>query len=243
MISGDLFLVTNLNRTVPIKIKFDVLSDDKSSVAISSIETAEDLQEDEGVDEFAIPSKLVVNDAGGTTVYAVKRIACDVFSQAWVKRNVDRTIGSEEHPIGKLIIEEGITTIEAGAFYSIYANTVVWPSSSPIVRRETFHGASIKAFQNLDNVKEVQSGAFCENTVLTSFDWPKSCNKIPESCFVGDSNLTKVNILNDTIQIENYAFEETAMTELDLSNTLKYDINETNLESYSSIQIKKPYYI
>jgi hypothetical protein len=230
---------TNIGRYLTAIFQFEPWEDD--TLSIGTIELSDDLSKGEYLEELVIPSKFVSRDKKENgKIYQIRNICYDVLNLAWERDDINRIIGSQKHPIGRLVISEGITSIEPSAFEGAYADTVVWPKSCPIVEASVFRNASVKHFEGMEEVTAIDEDAFSGNQVIEEFNWPKGCRVIPYNCFSKDKNLSKINISAQIDEIEEYAFLDTAISEIDLSDSFVCDIAES--EKKRGIRYNLSYY-
>jgi hypothetical protein len=271
----SLDVLTTLNRKISIEFAYTVKSS-RSKGHIVKVRPLERLQKDEGIKEVIIPSVLRCDTDGEE--YSISSIELNIFGLSddsdpddVQTEEEESLIASRSHPIGRLIISEGISFIKPGAFFEIWADTVVWPHSCEVIARSVFSEANVSHFEGMEDVTVINKFAFSGNQALKTFNWPKNCTLIPQSCFNGCKNLKSVtgienveivetsafasckslevfdwpvgcseipdycfdvceslrtlNIKGDISSIGEDAIAETKITELDLSNSLRCELN------------------
>jgi hypothetical protein len=224
--------VTTEERTIPLKCKLDSMDNDESYFFIGIL-PATQMKINESIKELTIPSTA---EYEGET-YRIKGIGSDVF---WLQSFAAVSIGTCFNPIKKLVIDDNISIINSSAFKGVYIDTVVWPASAETVDDYTFVDAKIQNFEGMENVTKIGIGAFKGNSALSSFNWPKGCDVIPEKCFSQDKNLSEINISAPIVQIERYAFWGTALSEIDLSDSFTCYIFDSAQEG--GIKFKMSFY-
>ena len=151
-----------------------------------------------------------------------------------------------QETITKVVIPEGVTTINSGAFvYSYRLEKVVLPSTLKIIGEcafwnctnltdinfltsitnigsYAFHGChSLSSKINIsDEITKIEDGTFegCSN--LTSINIPDSVTSIGESAFRECANLIDINIPNSVISMGDYVFNQcTNLTTINIEAT------------------------
>ena len=133
-------------------------------------------------------------------------------------------------------IPNTVSTVGKYAFSHSAIKKCKWSSLSKTIPEECFSNSSLQQIINIEHITNIKSQAF-SGTKFTEFTWPENCHTIPEGCFA-QSSLKVINVEPSTrvLNIKNFAFKGTEITELDLS-ALAGCKNED-----SSINVKFPYY-
>lgn len=111
--------------------------------------------------------------------------------------------------ITNLIIPEGITSIELGAFMNcIGLVSVTFPSSVTEINNYAFYGCSgLTQLVIPSSVKNIRGAVFCNCTSLTNVTLPEGVTQIGGSAFYGCTNLTSINIPESVNQVGVSAFK------------------------------------
>ena len=152
-----------------------------------------------------------------------------------------------EDTITKVVIPEGVTTIEAYAFAKLTAlEEVVLPSTLTRIAIGAFYGCEKLKTINLENVKFINERVFSgcaleeidlssvvaignytfENCKLNYVELPKSSQSLGIGAFYANKNLTSVDFKASKIKIGSYAFAE-------CSQLIDMDINAAVIASYA----------
>jgi hypothetical protein len=136
---------------------------------------------------------------------------------------------------------ENVTEIKENAFLSNNVlKSFAWPEKCTDIPDDCFKGCtSLKSITGIQDVTSVGMSAlsFCG---FEEFEWPEGCQIIPSNCFFGDTKLRQITINGAVSEIENAAFRETALTELDLTNSFVCDVDENAIDA--KVAVKMPYY-
>ncbi len=114
----------------------------------------------------------------------------------------------EQKQIQHVIIPQGVTSIEDGAFaYSFNLISITIPNSVTRIADAVFKGCvSLTSIHIPNEVTSIGKQAFYFCTGLTSINIPDGVKRIRERAFCGCSNLTSINIPNGVKSIEADAF-------------------------------------
>ena len=117
-----------------------------------------------------------------------------------------------------VIIEEGVTSIGAYAFYQNgVVSTISLPDSLAAIGEYAFYSCTgLKEVDLPENLVEVGKSAFYNCIALTSAELPDSWTTIPDKMFGGCKNLTTITLPENLYQIGEYAFWATGLTSVDL---------------------------
>lgn len=103
----------------------------------------------------------------------------------------------------KIIISDEITKITDGAFQRADVFRVVWSKGCKVIPEYCFRESALKRIENIDDVEEIQKGAFSD-CLEGEFKWPSKCKKI-SACFY-ESNLTSISNIDDIEEVTELAF-------------------------------------
>jgi hypothetical protein len=150
-------------------------------------------------------------------------------------------IGIEQIPIDTLVISKGIEKVNTSAFEAMCANTVVWPSSCPVIPTNCFYGSTIRHFKGMENVQDIQNKAFYKVSELEEFSWPEGCEVIPYECFGRSRDLKRIIIPPmPHFEIRAFAFKGTSLKEADLSQCITCNIDQNAFGD--KVKIIEPFY-
>lgn len=129
--------------------------------------------------------------------------------------------------IHKVIIPEGITTIENGAFCGceslmtvLLPTTLKWLGSEPRMKPKTyngvFEGTAIRSIDLPAGLTYLAKSTFmqCEN--LTHVDLPNGIKVVPECCFYYCSALKTIVLSDNVSSIQYSAFANTGIEQIDI---------------------------
>ncbi|MDR2971199.1 MAG: leucine-rich repeat domain-containing protein [Bacteroidales bacterium] len=122
--------------------------------------------------------------------------------------STDAPWDSYRKTIIKVIIEEGVTNIGAGAFFACYNLTsVTIPDSVTKIGGTAFSGcSSLTSLTIPDGVIVIDFAAFCFCTGLRFITIPDNVRRIEDSAFTHCTRLTTVTISNSVTNTEKWAF-------------------------------------
>ena len=111
--------------------------------------------------------------------------------------------------ITKVVVEDGVTTVGAFAFY--YKNTITaieLPTSVTSIGQAAFYMTAITDTKFLpETVTSVGGMAFFGCTALKEAVWPASCKTVPMGAFYGCSNLERITLPNGVEELASSAFQ------------------------------------
>lgn len=153
--------------------------------------------------------------------------------------------------IEKIVIPQGVTSIEEYAFYRCenlkeinipdsitsiegYAfsrceslKDILIPDSVKTIGSHAFHDcASLESIKLPKGLKEISIGTFASCKSLVEFEIPEKVKKIGNSAFNGCSSLKKINIPKGIKRLENWVFVRCGFEELDIpANVTIFEIS------------------
>ncbi|MCR5324622.1 MAG: leucine-rich repeat protein [Lachnospiraceae bacterium] len=133
-----------------------------------------------------IPAEL-----DGIKISAIGQWAC------WNDEN-----GQRDH-LKTVILPEGITHLDNGAFYHCMFDSIVLPDSLEEIGDQAFAGCvNLKSIVIPEGVTKIGRRAFAECKLLTKVNIPKSCKAIGDYAFNGCEDLEEVNYAGKESDIE-----------------------------------------
>lgn len=150
-------------------------------------------------DELVIPSTH-----RGETVKSIKKI--------------------ESNHIVSIVIEEGVETIENGAFAGMgILESITIPSSVTRIGSNAFSNCpNLKEVVLPDGIKSIENGTFNNCASLLSIDIPTSVEYIGDSAFANCTGLTEITIGSNVKSLGNFVFsgcKNLSVINCDLKNT------------------------
>lgn len=106
---------------------------------------------------------------------------------------------------GKITLPNSILRIAGQAFYGANIDEIVWPKNCLTIPKSCFKASNLTKIHNIDNVTEIQEGAFSSCVFMQEFKWPAKCEKIPRNCFA-TCGLKTINGIDSVTEIESHAF-------------------------------------
>jgi hypothetical protein len=138
---------------------------------------------------------------------------------------------------------EDVTEIKQNAFRNNFVlKSFDFPKGCTKVPANCFEGCERMSYiTGLENVTEIGEEAFTDCRALEEFDWPAGCSEIPDMCFFRNINLSELKISSPVTRIGRSALNETALKEINLSESLICDVDDTIKDS--NIFLKLPFYM
>lgn len=99
--------------------------------------------------------------------------------------------------------------------------SVVFPDTLISIGQYAFSKSALKTLDIPDSVQDIKRSAFANCTNLTFVKLPNSMTTVPAECFLNCSALNQIQYSEQLTTIGNYAFQNTAITELILPETVK----------------------
>ena len=129
----------------------------------------------------------------------------------------------KDEVIFSIIIPDGVTTIESGAFMDCTnLKSITLPDSVTTIGDDAFKGCTRLSELTLScNVTTIGSGAFEGCTALKKITIPDGVEVIGERAFYGCTSVARIEFGNTVTRIENSAFEGcTSVTKIEFGNTV-----------------------
>ncbi len=129
----------------------------------------------------------------------------------------------KDEVIFSIIIPDGVTTIESGAFMDCTnLKSITLPDSVTSIGDDAFKGCTRLSELTLScNVTTIGSGAFEGCTALKKITIPDGIEAIGDRAFYGCTSVTKIEFGNTVISIGSSAFEGcTSVTKIEFGNTV-----------------------
>ncbi|MBE7080299.1 MAG: leucine-rich repeat domain-containing protein [Clostridiales bacterium] len=145
--------------------------------------------------------------------------------------------------VTKIILNEGVETIKAGAFKGCSLEEMVLPSTLKTIGNKAFAKSQVKQLDlSVTSVSKIGKGAFKDCVKLTTLTLPEGLETIPARMAQGCKALTDVSIPNSVKEIGKFAFENCSKLQaLNLSNNVQtigkgmasycYNLSEVTLSS------------
>lgn len=99
--------------------------------------------------------------------------------------------------------------------------SVVFPNTLISIGQYAFNKSALKTLELPDSVQDIKRSAFANCANLTSVKLSNSMKTVPAECFLNCSALNQIQYSEQLTAIGNYAFQNTAVTELVLPETVK----------------------
>jgi hypothetical protein len=141
----------------------------------------------------------------------IRGIDADVFGHSYNPEYGDSFCIGPDHPIGTLIIPEGIQFVRECAFSHLVADKVIWPSTCGFIPTCCFSDSTISEIVGMEKVYSIQERAFSKVKGLKEFNWPKDAKSIPAQCFDSCCSLENINGIEDVETIGRAAFSGTSL--------------------------------
>ncbi len=120
-----------------------------------------------------------------------------------------------------VIIEDGVTSIGAYAFFQHGISTISLPDSITSIGEYAFYNCAwLEAIDLPENLVEVGEMAFQRCSALTTVEFPSKWNTIPEAIFKDCGNLTSVKLPDNLYEIGSHAFMWTGLTSIEFPDSL-----------------------
>lgn len=120
-----------------------------------------------------------------------------------------------------VIIEDGVTSIGAYAFFQHGISTISLPDSITSIGEYAFYNCAwLEAIDLPENLVEVGEMAFQCCSALTTVEFPSKWNTIPEAIFKDCGNLTSVKLPDNLYEIGSHAFMWTGLTSIEFPDSL-----------------------
>ena len=129
----------------------------------------------------------------------------------------------KDEVISSIIIPDGVTTIESGAFMDCTnLRSITLPDSVTTIGDDVFKGCTrLREFTLPCNVTTIGSGAFECCTALTKITIPDGIEVIGNRAFYGCTSVTKIEFGSTVTSIGSSAFENcSAISKLDISDSV-----------------------
>lgn len=110
--------------------------------------------------------------------------------------------------IKSVVVPEGVTRIESGAFENMGLSGVKLPKSLVYIGKNAFAANQFKSIRIPDRVKVIGNGAFSQCFNLVNVKLPKNLVKIGTQAFCGDYEIKSICIPAKTVSIGEEAFYE-----------------------------------
>lgn len=144
--------------------------------------------------------------------------------------------------IGKITLNEGLTSMRDGAFRHLYAEEVTLPETLTEIPDYAFQDNNLTSVTLPDQIKKIGNYAFYNNKVLKDVKFPANLEDIrsyafaynqieqidlPESLkMIGpyafySNRLTTLDVPESVTEIDSYAFSNNRLKEIDLKDTLE----------------------
>lgn len=107
------------------------------------------------------------------------------------------------------------------SFASTQIESIELPNTLISIGSHAFSGCNLKQIIIPDSVLEIKTGAFENCKSLESVKISNNMKTVPSGCFRFCSSLNQIQFPDQLNKIENYAFQETAISELILPDTVK----------------------
>ena len=225
---------TESNVTIPDKI------DNKVVKSIG----AESFANNETVVGVTIPAQVTDMQYGAfASCTNLKKVT---FAQGIQLKKIEETVFEECRKLEQINIPESVMQIEKNAFYyCISLNNITFGKKLSVIGKSAFEGcSSLKQIEMSDSVKSIGEKAFghCvslehvtignelsyiaknafEHCGLTEITWGDRIEKIGETAFSGNKNLTTVSIPDTVTEIEYGAFGGcTNLSEIDIPDSVE----------------------
>ncbi|MBO4415193.1 MAG: leucine-rich repeat protein [Lachnospiraceae bacterium] len=122
----------------------------------------------------------------------------------WACCNNDE--GRRDH-VTKIIIPDGVTRIDKGAFYKCRITSITIPAGVQVISDQAFSNCScLKEVKIPSGVKVISDQAFSNCSCLEEIRIPEGVEEIGQSCFYKCRLLTRADIPKSMKKIGNYAF-------------------------------------
>lgn len=119
---------------------------------------------------------------------------------------------------GKLMINDGVTSIKAAAFSYNNLTNVEIPYGVTIIEGYAFSHNNLTSVDIPNSVTSIGECAFSNNN-LTNIEISNSVTNIGEEAF-SHNNLTNIEIPDSVIEIKNYAFSNNSLVSIKLPNSI-----------------------
>ena len=170
-------------------------------------------KKDKGNDEevVTIPASDYELSADGLTLVKWKNENTAVLNMQAdaVLRNVKTirySVFSEHKSLGSIILPEGLTGIEAAAFYGTKLRSIVIPKGVQVIGANAFAKSSLTSVQFSEGLITIDDGAFSE-CKIPIINFPESLQAIGRRTFESNKVIASVTIPKNVLNVASAAFD------------------------------------
>lgn len=122
----------------------------------------------------------------------------------------------------KVILPETLQYIDGMAFQNCSIEEIELPHSLDSIGNAAFYGSKLTHIEIPEGVRSLSEQAFANCTYLKNVTVPSTVKVLSNSLFQDCRNLSVVTLSEGLERIEDYAFQYSALTQIDFPSTLKY---------------------